>query len=221
MKDKKSKQGKGNKKTKIKDGADTKPVDEDKRSLNSGDSSFEQPAEISKVKKSGSKAIFKEVEIKPVDTGDKKSDVKVQVKREPSFKHGVITDLHQAEESDHHEIVPEIVSPKKSALNNKDKLKYENEIKELKDKIKELQIKCEDYLMEREKALIEKDKIEIALQKTSLEIDIVDYDKKMLMQENRILNQKMIYQSENEIEKMNGGQPSLNCSSGSQQCVIF
>jgi len=113
-------------------------------------------------------------------------------------------------------IARDIIQLKKKANNNQ---KYEKEIKSLKEQNRNLKLLCEDYLMEKERLLIEKDKLEIELQKTVLGINMVDYDNRILIRENKKLNEKVTFQKENALEKIHGNS-SVACSYG-EACLIF
>ncbi len=100
-----------------------------------------------------------------------------------------------------------------------EKKKQENEIQELKDQIDDLKNEIYQYQIEKDQNDDDKKKLELSLQNTALSIDIVDFDNRKLSQENRFLNQAMIYQKENQMEKQNNGVNYVNCSK--EQCTIF
>jgi len=77
-----------------------------------------------------------------------------------------------------------------------DKSYYDLDVNDLKDENETLKNELEKIKVEKNKIELQRDKIWISLEKTALGIDIVDFDNKKLIQENKRLNQLILKQNE-------------------------
>jgi len=109
---------------------------------------------------------------------------------------------------------------KSRELEEKDK-----KIMDLKEEIEALKEEALKYRSERNRIEIERNRLEVSLRKTALGIDIVDFDNKKLIDENRMLSQRInTHQKEtvDEITNRGIGTPGFgNCGNGKEQCIIF
>ena len=116
--------------------------------------------------------------------------------------------------------------------------KYELEILDLhdekdtlKEEIEHLIAEIDKFKHERNQIEIQRNRLEVALQKTALGIDIVDFDNKKLIQENKALSQLILEKKDNKViefatatgvvSNLNRPYTPYSNGRGSDQCTIF